>query len=178
MVLNRRQVLAATAVGLVSAVPSFAADIIQEGDIVVETLSNTTATLESKQGSVTIRKRIDQHSNLTIRAAKDVTIGEKIDQHSSANITAGGSVTIGQKIDQHSIARITAQNIHIGEKVDQHSVAFLSAPNGTLAIDQGVSGTSVVHYLAKTARIGHVDDNCTVDMNMNAPVGPDQGPNS
>jgi len=161
------------AVSVVMAAPQ---NIIQDGDIVVETFSNATATLESRHGSVTINQKIDDHSNLTIRAAKNVTIGQKIDQHSSADIVAGGSVDIGQKIDQHSVARIVAQtgNISIAQKVDQHSTAFLSAPAGNINIGQGIDQHSIVHYLAKGAQLGTFSSGGTADTNMNAPVDPNQ----
>jgi hypothetical protein len=151
-------------------------NIIQDGDIVVNNISQTVETLQSRRGSVTINQKIDDHSFVTIVAAKDVNIGQKIDQHSRAEILAGGSVTIGQKIDQHSIARIHATNgnIHIGQKVDQHSTAFLWAPNGNIAIDQGIDQHSIVHYQSRTQQLGALGPGASSDTNMNAPIDPNQ----
>lgn len=120
---------------------------VQDGDIVVRTVTNaSTAMLHSRKGSVTINEKIDENSNLTIRAAKNVSIGQKIDQHSNPDIVAGGSVEIGRKIDQYSVARIVAQtgNINIGQKVDQHNTAFLSAPAGNIVIGEGINQHSIV----------------------------------
>jgi hypothetical protein len=113
-------------------------------------------------------KKIDDHSNVRVIAAKDVKIGQKIDQHSQAEITAGGSVSIGQKIDQHSFGLIRAErgNVDIGQKIDQHSWARISAPNGSLKIGQGVDQHSHLHYQAKSSTIPTIDNGSTADGDM------------
>ena len=153
-------------------------NIVQDADIVVaENISGANnLVLESRNGSVTINQKIDDHSSVIIRAGKDVTITQKVDQHSVADITAHGSVTIVQKVDQHSVVRITAEtgDIHIGQKVDQHSTAFLSAPAGEIFIDQGIDGHSIVHYHSLGAHLGSFSGGGTADTNMAAPVDPAQ----
>ncbi len=146
------------------------ADTIQDGDIVIDNISGASDTIVSNHGSVTITNKIDDHSNVTIRAATFVRIGQKVDQHSRATISAGTDVVIGQKIDQHSIAHIQAGgSINIGQKVDQHSQAYLYAPNGNITVQQGVDQHSWVHWQAKSANIPNLGNGSRVDNNLNAP---------
>jgi hypothetical protein len=158
------------------------ADQIVDGDLTIDNItSHTSGKFQSRNGSVIIKHKIDDHSNVVIIAAKDVRIGEKIDQHSEAKIEAGGSVLIGQKIDQHSVGIITAHNgnVAIGEKVDQHSWARISVPKGKLTIGQGVDQHSHLHYQAKSSSIGRVDGGSTADGDMSAGWDPhESGPNS
>ena len=94
---------------------------------------------QSRDGSVVVRHKIDNNSDVRIIAAKDVTIVEKIDQHSIVNISAGGRVYIGQGIDQHSQANITAgDSVTIVHKIDQHSVATITTQTGDVLIPQGI----------------------------------------
>ncbi|MGA8474999.1 MAG: hypothetical protein WB681_08030 [Candidatus Cybelea sp.] len=146
------------------------ADTIQDGDIVIDNISGASDTIVSNHGSVTITNKIDDHSNVTIRAATFVRIGQKVDQHSRATISAGTDVTIGQKIDQHSIAHIQAGgSINIGQKVDQHSQAYLYAPSGNITVQQGVDQHSWVHWQSKSANIPNLGNGSRVDNNLNAP---------
>ena len=163
-------------------------DQIVDGDLHIKTITHGSGMYQSKKGSVIIDEKIDDHSNVHIKAAMnvgigqkidqhslavieagaDVGIGQKIDQHSQAEITAGGSVTIGQKIDQHSVGIITAQNgnVDIGQKIDQHSWARISVPNGTLSIGEAVDQHSQLHYQARTASIPRVEHGSTSDADM------------
>jgi len=157
-------------------------DQIVDDDLYIQNITNrTTGTFQSRNGSVYIEEKVDDHSDVTILAAVDVQIAQKVDQHSQAEIVAGGSVTIGEKIDQHSVAVITAMNgnVNIGQKIDQHSWARIRVPNGALTIGEAVDQHSHLHYQAMSASIPRVDGNSTADGDMNAGWDPsEQGPNS
>ncbi|HET9342898.1 MAG TPA: hypothetical protein VFO25_08295 [Candidatus Eremiobacteraceae bacterium] len=157
-------------------------DQITDGDLNVDNITNhAVGTYQSRNGSVIVSHKIDDHSNVVIIAAKDVQIGEKIDQHSQADIRAGGSVSIGQKIDQHSVALIAADsgNVWIGQKIDQHSWARIRVPNGALMLGQGLDQHSHLHYQARTSSIPSTDGGSSVDGDMNATWDPSEsGPNS
>lgn len=155
----------------------------QNADLTIDNITNRKSEVfQSRTGSVIIRHKIDDHSDVRIIAAKDVWIGEKIDQHSKVEIIAGGHVYIGQKIDQHSVAIITAQNgdVSIGQKIDQHSWARISVPNGSLTIGQGVDQHSHLHFQAKpSSSTGPVENGSSADGDMNAGFDPkESGPDS
>lgn len=157
-------------------------DQIVDGDLHIHNITNhATGTFESRDGSIIIDEKVDDHSNVRLLAAGDVRIGQKIDQHSQAEIIAGGNVSIGEKIDQHSVGLITAKtgNVDIGQKIDQHSWARISAPNGTLRIGEAVDQHSHLHWQARSASIPRVDNESTSDNDMAAGWDPhESGPES
>jgi hypothetical protein len=138
-----------------------------DGDVALEKIDqHCRVTLESRHGSITIRRKIDQHAYADLRAATTVVIGEGIDQHAIVRIEAGGDVTIGQKVNERSQVSIdSGGSIDIGQKVDNYSQATLVARGG-VHVGESLDQHSTVRVSARgDIRIEKkIDQHASVDL--------------
>jgi len=118
---------------------------------------NSTVTMVSERGSITIGGKIDHDSRVTLSALGNIRIGEagndggarKIDGNSIVTASAGGTIWLANKIDggsvsgEHSVVDFQAcRGIVIGDKIDGGSQVRLAVHTGTISIGDKIGGGS------------------------------------
>jgi len=131
-------------------------NVTEDGDILIEgkidqsdPFHQSSVTLVSNHGSITITGKIDGGSLVTLSAAGDIQIGtaggdgdKKIDGGSNVSASAGGSISLGNKIDNGSTRVLlkTGTGIDIENKIDGGAIVRMSTGSGSIHIHDKIDG--------------------------------------
>ena len=128
--------------------------ITAQGDVTIEGNINRHANVNiiSLHGAISIGRTV-KDSIASLTAGTTVHIADKLDQHSQVTVLAQRDVTIGETIDRHSAATITSVNgsINIGRGLSGSAIATLIALNGSInmigPVDRGATFNWNAQYL-------------------------------